>query len=151
LVQLIPVGVGTKNQRAGEDQQQFHSQSVSRYSDGLEGRGSIPSKGKMFLFSTAFRPAPGPTQPPIKWVSGLFPRGVKRQGCVNEHFHLVPRLRMVELYLHSMGAKRLFNRISGSGTNILRTVGLRHVYIPEWMVALELCSSQLLCSVFNIF
>jgi hypothetical protein len=44
---------------------------------GLNGQGFIPSRGKIFLFSTASRPAMGPTQPPIKWVLGDF-LGVKR-------------------------------------------------------------------------
>jgi hypothetical protein len=33
-----------------------------------DGRGSIRGRGKIFLFSTASRPALGPTQPPIQWV-----------------------------------------------------------------------------------
>jgi hypothetical protein len=32
----------------------------------------------IFLFTTASRPALGPTQPPIQWVSGAFSLGVKR-------------------------------------------------------------------------
>jgi hypothetical protein len=50
------------------------------YSDGLRaGRlrslGPIPGRGKIFIHPTASRPALGSTQPPIKWASGLFPRG----------------------------------------------------------------------------
>jgi hypothetical protein len=45
---------------------------------GLDGRGSIPSRGKIFPFSTMSRPAPRSTQPPIHWVLGLFPPGVKQ-------------------------------------------------------------------------
>jgi hypothetical protein len=38
-------------------------------------RASIPGKGKIFLFSTASRPALGFTQSPIQWVQGSsFPR-----------------------------------------------------------------------------
>jgi hypothetical protein len=42
---------------------------------GLDDRGSrarFPA-GSGNLFTTAFRPALGPTQPPIQWVSGAFP------------------------------------------------------------------------------
>jgi hypothetical protein len=39
---------------------------LSRSSDGLDGRGLFPDRGKMFAFSTASRPALGPTQPPTQ-------------------------------------------------------------------------------------
>jgi hypothetical protein len=39
----------------------------------------------IFLFSTAFRPALGPTQPPIQWVPGALSLGVKRPGSVADH------------------------------------------------------------------
>jgi hypothetical protein len=36
----------------------------------MDGRASVPDRGKkLFLFSTAFRPALGVTHPPIQWVS----------------------------------------------------------------------------------
>jgi hypothetical protein len=38
---------------------------------GLDGKGSIPGRDKMFFYSTASRPALGPTQPPIQWVSRI--------------------------------------------------------------------------------
>jgi hypothetical protein len=44
---------------------------------GLEGRGLIPGRDKIFHFSRASRPDLGPIQPPIQWVLGLFPSGVK--------------------------------------------------------------------------
>jgi hypothetical protein len=34
-----------------------------------------PERGKFFLLSTSSRPTLGPTQPPIQWVRGHFPRG----------------------------------------------------------------------------
>jgi hypothetical protein len=40
---------------------QFVFLPVSRYSDKLNGRGLIPARGKIFLFSTVSRPALGPT------------------------------------------------------------------------------------------
>jgi hypothetical protein len=45
---------------------------------GLDGRGSIPSRGKIFLLSTSS--SLGPTQPPTQWVPGALSPGVKRPG-----------------------------------------------------------------------
>jgi hypothetical protein len=42
--------------------------------------GSIPGKGKNFLFSTSSRPTLGSTQTLIHWVLGALSPGVKRQG-----------------------------------------------------------------------
>jgi hypothetical protein len=56
----------------------------------------------IFLFTTASRAAPGPTQPPIQWVSGALSLGVKRPG--RETGHSLPSSvevkEGVELYLH---------------------------------------------------
>jgi hypothetical protein len=41
---------------------------------GLGGRGSFPSRGRDFLYSTASRSALGPTQPPIHWILGALSR-----------------------------------------------------------------------------
>jgi hypothetical protein len=45
---------------------------------GLVGEGSIPCRGKFFLFSIAFRPALGHTQPLIQWLLGALSVGVQR-------------------------------------------------------------------------
>jgi hypothetical protein len=47
---------------------------LNRYSDGLDGRGSVPGKVKIFLFSTAPTAALGPTKPTVQCVQSLFPR-----------------------------------------------------------------------------
>jgi hypothetical protein len=39
----------------------------------------------IFLFTTASRPALGPTQPPTQWVPGALSLGVKRSGREDEH------------------------------------------------------------------
>jgi hypothetical protein len=46
----------------------------------LDGRGSVPGKSKIFLFSTASRPVLGSTHPPIQWVPRVVPPEVKRLG-----------------------------------------------------------------------
>jgi hypothetical protein len=58
---------------------------------------------KIFLFFVASGLALGPTQSPIQWVPGALSLGVKQLGMkLTTRPHLVPRLRMVELYLHSL-------------------------------------------------
>jgi hypothetical protein len=56
---------------------------------GLDDRGigvkSTGKKVKNFLFSTSFRPALGPTQPPIQWVPRALSPGIKRQGHESDH------------------------------------------------------------------
>jgi hypothetical protein len=42
----------------------------------MDGWGSNPSRGKIFLFSTTSRPTIGPIQPPIQWVLGTISPGV---------------------------------------------------------------------------
>jgi hypothetical protein len=39
----------------------------------------------MFLLTTESRPALGPTQPPIQWVTGALSLGVKRPGREADH------------------------------------------------------------------
>jgi hypothetical protein len=53
---------------------------------GLDGQGSTPGRGTIFLFSTASSPALGTTtQPPIKWVLWSLYPDVKRMGCEADH------------------------------------------------------------------
>jgi hypothetical protein len=67
----------------------------------LEDWGSNPARDKIILVSTSSRPALGPTEPPILWVPRSISSEVKRPGREADHFHLLPRSRMVELYRHS--------------------------------------------------
>jgi hypothetical protein len=78
---------------------------MSQYSKGygMESQASIPDRGKIFLFSTASRSALRPTQPYIQWVLEANSPGVKwDKGLkLTTHLHVMPRSRMVKLYLHS--------------------------------------------------
>jgi hypothetical protein len=56
---------------------------------------------KIFLVSTSSRSYLGPTQPPIQWALGSLSPDVKSMGVkLTSYLHLVPKLRMVELYLN---------------------------------------------------
>jgi hypothetical protein len=47
--------------------------------------------------------AVGSTRPHIQWVPRAVYEGLKWQGCeADTHLHLLPKLRMMELYLHSL-------------------------------------------------
>jgi hypothetical protein len=77
----------------------FSKPSLRRYGDWLRAgrlRGLVSSPGRVknVLFSTSSRPTLGTTQPPIKCVSGLFPRGLSCRGVkLTTHLQLVPRSR----------------------------------------------------------
>jgi hypothetical protein len=67
-----------------------------------ESRLNSRQEQEIFLSSIMSRPALEPTQPPVQWVPGAVYPGIKRQGVkLTTLLHLVPMLRMVELYLHS--------------------------------------------------
>jgi hypothetical protein len=66
----------------------------------LDDQGLIPDGQRIFLLAPAFRPAAGPTQPPIQWVPGVLSLGVKhsRGVMLTTHSPLVPRSRMSRSY-----------------------------------------------------
>jgi hypothetical protein len=68
---------------------------------GLDGRDSIPDRGEIFFFTVASRPSLGPTQRRILRVLVFLRRYSGRSVKLTTYFHLVPRSRMVELYLYS--------------------------------------------------
>jgi len=45
----------------------------------------VPARLNIFLFTTASRPAVGPTQPPIQWLPVAVSLGVKRPGAEADH------------------------------------------------------------------
>jgi hypothetical protein len=76
----------------------FPSRDCAVDSHGLRtGRPGFDSRRgqEIFYRVIAFKPALGPSQPPIQWVPGSLPRGHRA-----DYSHLVSRARMVDLYLH---------------------------------------------------
>jgi hypothetical protein len=66
----------------------------------VQRRGNLLQKEKMFC--TVSRPTLEPTQPPVHWVLELFSWELSGRGVkLTISLHLVPRSRMVGLYLHS--------------------------------------------------
>jgi hypothetical protein len=62
--------------------------SVSIVSDyGLDDRGSIPGRDRIFPLASVSRPALRPTEPPVQWVLGVLSPGVKRGRGVNLTTH----------------------------------------------------------------
>jgi hypothetical protein len=58
---------------------------------GVDSRGWIPGRGKMFLFSTTSRAVLGATQPPIQWVPGALSRGMKTLA-INDYFYIMSQI-----------------------------------------------------------
>jgi hypothetical protein len=77
---------------AGAGIAQWYSAGPRAVWSGFESRQGLG----IFLFTTAFRLALGPTQPPTQWVPGALSLGVKWPGreAYHAHLHLVPRSRM---------------------------------------------------------
>jgi hypothetical protein len=59
---------------------------MTRLEAGRSGFYSLQGLG-IFLFTSASRPALGPTQPPIQWVPGALSLGVKGTGREDNHLH----------------------------------------------------------------
>jgi len=67
---------------------------VTKPRSGRPGSISGRDRGGIYLVAAASRPALGPTYPPIQWASVAISPGVSRQGCKDDHLHLVLRLRV---------------------------------------------------------
>jgi hypothetical protein len=67
---------------------------------GLDGRGSITGRSNRY-FSSFQRPDRLWVPPSLLQISGALPQGTKRLGLESDHsLYLVPRSKMVELFLH---------------------------------------------------
>jgi hypothetical protein len=63
----------------------------------------FPAEARDFSLIHTVQTSLGPTQPPIQCVTDVLSPGVRwKERDLTTHLHLVPRLRMVELYLHSL-------------------------------------------------
>jgi hypothetical protein len=83
----------------------------------LDDRISNPGGLGIFLFDTVSRPALGPTQPPIQWISEALSLGIKRPELEFDHS---PRSNAevkecVELYFHSLNTPSWRDAQLGTG------------------------------------
>jgi hypothetical protein len=86
----------------------------------------------IFLFTKASRPSLGPTQPPVQWVLGALPLGVKRPDVkLTTHLHLVSRSKNMWSYTSALpirlhGVMLSFKgKVQGLYLYILRMSGLQ--------------------------
>ena len=86
LLKLIPVGKEKNIEGAGRDSSVG---TATRY--GLDGPG-IDSRWR-WEFPHPSRQALGPTQPPIRWIPGVFPGGKAAGVALTTHPHLAPGLK----------------------------------------------------------
>ena len=95
---------------------------------GLNGPG-IESRGT--IFSTPVQTGPGPTQPPVQWVPGLY-RGKERPGSAADHSppSSTEVKERVELHLYSP----LWAFVACSRVNFIFTFAARWHRLPLWMV-----------------
>jgi hypothetical protein len=91
----------------------------------------------IFLFTTASKPALGPAQPPVRWVTGTLSLGVKRPGRDADHSPLSSAevKELVELYFHSPNTPswhdaQLKHRDNFTFTFILSEMGKNNTVTP---------------------
>jgi hypothetical protein len=70
-----------KNEEVGGCIAQWYSTGLWTVWSGVR----IPVQAGSFLLTTTFRPSLGPTQPPIQWIQGVLPLGVKWPGREADH------------------------------------------------------------------
>jgi hypothetical protein len=107
---------------------------------------------RIFPLAPVSRPALGPTQPPVQWVSGVLSPGVKR-GCgmtLTSHLHLVSRTRMSRSYippLHLSPSWRSRNKFTFLlpifGVNLFVTDSFCFVYIGQSGVYPSVSTSEI--------
>jgi hypothetical protein len=128
-----------RNQREGGSQQSllrlffdpedgvdiFLRKVCSLSTDLRAGRPGIDSRQcKIFIFSATSKPGLRPTQSPIQWVPGTISLGVKRQGCEAD-LYLMPRSRMVKLYLQSPTLPFFLHSIISQKIELFTTTAVR--------------------------
>jgi hypothetical protein len=74
FISVIPLSYETINSEYRERTRRITKR---RKSDWPRGRSSSPGRVKIFILSTSSRPNLGPTQPPIQWVLGGFPKAAR--------------------------------------------------------------------------
>jgi hypothetical protein len=93
----------------------------------------------IFLFTTAYRTALRPTQPPIQWVPGAPFLGVKRPGGVKliTHLHLVPKSMSGAISLLSQYTFMAWRSVKAQGQIYLPWVMIYKWYKVKFFKSLE--------------
>jgi hypothetical protein len=93
----------------------------------------------IFLFTTVFRTALGPTQSPIQWVTGTLSLGVKRPGREDDHSppSSAEVKEWMELYLHSQYAFMAWCSVKKKSTETT----LPFTLMGRWYKLAHLCYS----------
>jgi hypothetical protein len=101
----------------------------------------------IFSLASVSRPALGPTQPPVQWVSGVLSPGVKRgrEVTLTTRPHLSPRSRMSRSYTSSP-----LKRLCGVWWDCFYDYRCKQGLFPWTTLKISACNGDGLCSLWGM-